>query len=82
MGGFDAQNSPRLSKNKVWTVNGLKQLFQGIRVVDTVFLEVVTTSRKLSTNYIPCPIAHFQRQLESLDILLDQLFIKSKKMVG
>ncbi len=24
---FGAQNSPRYSKNKVWTVNGFKQLF-------------------------------------------------------
>ena len=37
VGRFAAQNSPRLNKNKVWTVKGLKQLFQGINVVKTSF---------------------------------------------
>ena len=41
---FGAQNSPRLSKNKVWTVKGLETSFQGINVVNTGLKEVVTTS--------------------------------------
>ena len=44
VGGIGAQNSPRLSKNKVWTVIGLETSFQGINVVNTGLKEVVTTS--------------------------------------
>ena len=38
MGDFGSQKSSRLRKLKVWTVNGFKQPFQGIRVVTTILL--------------------------------------------
>ena len=44
--------------------------------------EVVTTSLYLSTSYKLCLIAPIAKQHESLDILLDQLFIKFAKMDG